>query len=110
MTQPNLKIIYEHGEPFPHIEVSVDGKPVIAESIDIHLDHTGAKAVITIYDIKLGYVGPVEVVVKPLPSEADGKVMKNILDWIQNWWNNREPCGCRSCAPFRAAWLEILNA
>lgn len=71
--KPNLKITYEYAEApaLPHIEITVDGKQVFAESVVIEMTATGTKAVITVYDLGLTFNGPVDVVHKTKNSEGD---------------------------------------
>lgn len=60
-----LKIVYKHGDP-PHAEITVDGKPFFVDNVDIFIDATSSRAVITVYDIDLEYEGPTEVKKVPL--------------------------------------------
>lgn len=73
MTQPNLKITYEYAESpaVPHIEITVDGKQVFAESVVIEMTTAGTKAVITVYDLGITFSGPADVVHKTKNDEGE---------------------------------------
>lgn len=64
----NLKIVIKDGDVMT-AEITVDGKVLCCESIDIQIRPDGCKATVVIYDLDLHYEGKADVV-KILPQSS----------------------------------------